>query len=56
MAPECIRSGVAGADFAIVVTSILLLPRNSGSREEVNGSIPNPQQRFPFMVAASFRC
>ena len=47
MVPECIRSGVAGANFAILITSILLLPRNSGSREEVNGSIANAQQVLP---------
>ena len=50
MVPECIRSGVAGANFAILITSILLLPRNSGSREEVNGSIANAQRGAPITL------
>ena len=38
------QSGVGRANLAIPITKILLLPRNFGSREEVNGSLADAQQ------------
>ena len=45
MAPDGVRSGVAGADFAILVTRILLLPRNFGRSGRLL-----PIARMPFLA------